>query len=103
MAGLAALDIGADYLARCSVPVQGQGSPNVFIGGKCAATLSYDTIPYQDIVPCPTCCQTYVAPLIGGSANVFINNLPSSRISDNILGLSGTIPALVGSPNVFVG
>ena len=103
MAGLASVAIGADYLNRCSTPVQGQGSPNVFVSGLGQATISFDTIPYQDIVPCPTCCQTYVAPLIGGSANVFVSGLSASRISDEVLGLSGTIPALVGSPNVFIG
>lgn len=103
MSALAGVAIGAQYLNRCSTPAQGSGSPTNFIEQKALSSIGKQSIPYQDIVPCPECCRTYVAPVIDGSATVFNNQLSTSRLSNQILGLSGTIPALVGSPTVFIG
>lgn len=99
---LAAGRIGDEYLKRCNTPVQGTGSPNVFTNQLAASTIGKQTIPYQEIVPCPKCCQTYVAPVITGSKKVFINGLAAERLSDLALGITGKFPLVKGSPNVFM-
>lgn len=94
--------IGDQYLKRCNVPLQGTGSPNVFANMIAVRTVGKQTIPYQEIVPCPKCCQTHVAPVITGSPKVFVNGISIGRLSSLALGITGSFPETVGSPNVFV-
>lgn len=93
--------ISDQYLKRCNTPLQGTGSPNVFVNQLAASTIGKQTIPYQEIVPCPKCCETHVAPVITGSSKLFINGLAAERISDLALGITGTFPLVKGSRNVF--
>lgn len=99
---LASGRISDQYLNRCNTPLQGTGSPNVFCGQLAASTIGKQTIPYQEIVPCPTCCKTHVAPVITGSSKVFVNGIAVERISDLALGITGKFPLITGSSNVFV-
>lgn len=94
--------IGDQYLKRCNVPTQGTGSPNVFANQLAVSTIGKQTIPYQEIVPCPTCCKTHVAPVIQGSKKVFVNGLSIGSIGDKALGITGQFPLSKASPNVFV-
>jgi hypothetical protein len=100
--GIAVGRIGSAYQLRCSVPLQGEGSPTDFTEILAMARLGDDTIPYQEIVPCPKCCQTYVASLITGSPTVFVNGIAASGIGDLALGITGAFPMVEGSPTVFV-
>lgn len=93
--------ISDQYLNRCNTPIQGTGSPNVFIGQLSASTVGKRTIPYQETVPCPKCCQTHVAPVITGSSKLFINGIAAERLSDKALGITGTFPLIKGAVNVF--
>jgi hypothetical protein len=99
---LAASRIGDQFQLRCNVPTLGTGSPNVFVNQLANGTIGKQTIPYQERVPCPVCCVTYVAPFITGSTSVFVNQLSSSRLGNIDLGLTGTFPLVSGSPNVFI-
>jgi uncharacterized Zn-binding protein involved in type VI secretion len=101
--GLAAGRIGDNYLKRCSTPNQGTGSRNVFINGRAAARLGDKTLPYQEKVPCPKCCQTHVATVITGSSSVFMNGRSAEAIRDLALGITGTFPLIQGSKNTFIG
>lgn len=100
---LAAGRIGDKYLKRCSTPVQGTGSPNVFINNRAAARLGDKTLPYEEKVPCPKCCQTHKATVITGSSRVFINGRSAETIKDLALGITGTFPLVQGSKNTFMG
>jgi hypothetical protein len=99
---LAASRIGDQFQKRCNVPTLGTGSPNVFVNQLANGTLGKRTIPYQEKVPCPKCCKTYVAPFITGSSKVFVNQISSSTLKDLALGITGTFPLVKGSPNVFI-
>lgn len=98
----AASTIGHVYLNRCNTPVQATGSPNVFINSRAASRIGDVTAPYLEIVPCPKCCTTHVAPVITSSPKIFTNVLGAERLSDLALGITGTFPIIVGSPNVFM-
>ena len=98
----AASTIGHVYLNRCNTPVQATGSPNVFINAKAASKIGDVTAPYLEIVPCPKCCRTHVAPVITGSPKCFTNVIASERLGDLALGITGKFPIIVGSPNVFM-
>lgn len=99
---LAASRISDQLMKRCTVPTIGTGSPNVFAEALATATISKITVPYQDNVPCPKCCQTFVATIIKGSPKVFINGLAASRLSDVAQGISSPIPIIKGSKSVFM-
>jgi hypothetical protein len=99
---LAAGRVGDDYLKRCNTPTQGTGSPNVFVNSLSKSKLADRTVPYQEIVPCPKCCTTHIAPVITGSSKVFVNSLSSEVLSNIALGITGTFPLIKGSPNVFM-
>lgn len=99
---LAASRIGDQFQLRCNVPTLGTGSPNVFVNQLANGTIGKQTIPYQEIVPCPVCCVTFVAPFITGSAKVFVNQISSSCLGHLDLGITGTFPLIKGSPNVFI-
>jgi hypothetical protein len=94
--------IGDQYLKRCNVPTQGTGSPNVFANQRAVSTIGKQTVPYQEKVPCPTCCKTHVAPVITGSPKVFVNQIAIGRLSSLALGITGSFPETTGSRNVFV-
>lgn len=99
---LASGRIGDQWAQRCNTPTTGTGSPNVFGNMLASTTIGKQTIPYQETVPCPTCCTTHVAPVLEGSKKVFVNCLSYTRIGDKALGISGQFPLFKGSPNVFV-
>lgn len=99
---LSAGRIGDKWQKRCNTPIQGTGSPTAFAQGQALGRLGDKTIPYEEIVPCPKCCQTYTAPVITGSSKVFVNGLSALRVSDLALGLSGNFPLFQGSPKVFM-
>jgi|TARA_B100000035_G_scaffold307337_1_gene310456 uncharacterized Zn-binding protein involved in type VI secretion len=98
----AASTIGHVYLNRCNTPVQATGSPNVFVNKLAKSKLGDVTAPYLEIVPCPKCCKTHVAPVITGAPKNFTNKIASERLGDLALGITGTFPIIVGSPNVFM-
>jgi uncharacterized Zn-binding protein involved in type VI secretion len=100
--GLAAGRIGDNYLKRCSTPVQGTGSPNVFVNGRAKSRLGDKTLPYQEKVPCPKCCQTHVATVITGSKSVFVNGVSAETMRNLALGITGTFPLIQGSENTFL-
>lgn len=95
--------IGDQYLNRCNTPVQGTGSKNVFVNSRASSRIGDKTVPYQENVPCPKCCQTHVAPVITGSKRVFANGLSVELIGDRALGITGTFPLIRGSENTFGG
>ena len=97
-----ASQISNAYLNRCNTPVQATGSPNVFVNKLAKSRIGDQTAPYLEIVPCPKCCKTHVAPVITGSAKVFTNKISAEGLSDLALGITGTFPIIVGSPNVYV-
>ena len=97
-----ASQISNAYLNRCNTPVQATGSPNVFVNKLAKSRIGDVTAPYLEIVPCPKCCKTHVAPVITGSAKVFANKISAEGLSDLALGITGTFPIIVGSPNVYV-
>lgn len=99
---LAATTIGHVYLNRCNTPVQATGSPNVFVNKIAKSKLGDITAPYLEIVPCPKCCKTHVAPVITGSPKVFVNKIAGEALGDLALGITGVFPTIVGSPNVFI-
>lgn len=99
---LAASTISHVYLNRCNTPVQATGSPTVFVNKLAKSRIGDQTAPYLEIVPCPKCCKTHVAPVITGSAKVFVNKIAGEKLSDLALGITGTFPIIVGSPNVFM-
>jgi uncharacterized Zn-binding protein involved in type VI secretion len=99
---LATSRIGDQFMNRCNTPTLGTGSPSVFVNGLANGTIGKQTIPYQETVPCPTCCKTYVAKVIKGSPKVFVNGLASARLSDIALGITGTFPIIKASPSVFM-
>lgn len=99
---LASGRIGDEYLKRCNTPVQGTGSPNVFVNSLSKSKLGDRTIPYQETVPCPKCCTTHVAPVITGSKKVFTNSISSELLGDRALGITGTFPLVKGSSSVFM-
>ena len=99
---LAAGRITDQFQARCNVPLVGTGSPTVFINQLAASAILDQTIPFQERVPCPTCCTTYVAPIMSGSPKVFINQISAARITSIALGITGTFPLQKGSPKVFI-
>ena len=90
------------YLNRCNTPVQATGSPNVFVNKLAKSRIADQTAPYLEIVPCPKCCTTHVAPVITGSPKCFTNVIASERLGDLALGITGKFPIIVGSPNVFM-
>lgn len=98
----AASTIGHVYLNRCNTPVQATGSPNVFVNKLAKSKLGDVTAPYLEIVPCPKCCKTHVAPVITGAPKNFTNKIASERLGDLALGITGVFPIIVGSPNVFI-
>lgn len=98
----AASTIGHVYLNRCNTPVQATGSPNVFVNKLAKSKLGDVTAPYLEIVPCPKCCKTHVAPVITGAPRNFTNKIASERLGDLALGITGVFPIIVGSPNVFM-
>ena len=98
---LAASTISHAYMNRCNTPVEATGSPNVFVNQLAKSKIGDQTAPYLEIVPCPKCCKTHVAPVITGSPKVFVNMIASERLTDKALGITGTFPIIVGSPNVF--
>ena len=98
----AASTIGHVYLNRCNTPVQATGSPNGFVNKLAKSKLGDVTAPYLEIVPCPKCCTTHVAPVITGAPKNFTNKIASERLGDLALGITGTFPIIVGSPNVFI-
>ena len=100
---LAAGRIGDTYLKRCSTPVQGTGSPNVFVNGRAKSRLGDRTLPYEEKVPCPKCCQTHVATVITGSSSVFVNGRSAETIRDRALGITGLLMMNSGSRNTFCG
>jgi uncharacterized Zn-binding protein involved in type VI secretion len=95
--------IGDQYLKRCNTPVQGTGSPNVFINGRSNSRIGDKTVPYQEIVPCPKCCKTHVATVITGSSKVFTNGISAELIGKLALGITGTFPLVKGSESCFGG
>lgn len=99
---LASGRIGDEYLKRCNTPIQGTGSPNVFINALSKSKLGDRTIPYQEIVPCPKCCTTHVAPVITGSSKVFTNGISSEVLGSLALGITGSFPLVKGSSSVFM-
>ena len=100
--GLAASRISDQFQKRCNVPALGTGSPNVFVNQLAHGTITKRTIPYQEKVPCPKCCKTFVAQFISGSPKVFVNGIASSNLSLLALGITGTFPLVKGSPSVFI-
>ena len=94
--------IGDEWSKRCTVPIQGQGSPNVFSTNLAIGRLGDQTNPYQEIVPCPDCCETFVSSVISGSPKVFINGVSTLRIGDLAQGISGPFPLQKGAPTVFI-
>jgi hypothetical protein len=40
--------------------------------------------------------------VITGSPRVFVNKIAGEKLSDLALGITGTFPIIVGSPNVFM-
>ena len=99
---LAATTIGHVYLNRCNTPVQASGFPKVFVNKIAKSTIGHVTAPYLEIVPCPKCCKTHVAPVITGSPKVFVGALAGEALGDLALGITGVFPTIVGSPNVFI-
>lgn len=99
---LASGRVSDKWSKRCNTPLQGVGSPTVFVNGLAQGRLGDKTIPYQEIVPCPTCCTTHSAPVITGSPKVFVNGLAALRLSDLALGISGTFPLFQGAPTVYL-
>lgn len=99
--GRAVGTIGHKYINRCSTPVQGEGSPNVFVNSRAVGTIGTKTLPYQEIVPCKECCRTHTGTVLEGSPTVFVNGKALLRIGDKHLGITGQHPLLEGSPNVF--
>jgi len=97
-----ASQISNAYLNRCNTPVQATGAPNVFVNKLAKSRIGDQTAPYLEIVPCPKCCKTHVAPVITGSPKVFANKISAEGLSDLALGITGTFPIIVGSPNVYV-
>ena len=97
-----ASQISNPYLNRCNTPVQATGSPNVFVNKLAKSRIGDVTAPYLEIVPCPKCCKTHVAPVITGSPKCFTNVIASERLGDLALGITGKFPIIVGSPNVFM-
>lgn len=95
--------IGDQYLKRCNTPTQGTGSRNVFVNSRASARIGDKTVPYEEKVPCPKCCQTHVAPVITGSRRVFANGRSIELIGDRALGITGTFPLIQGSKNTFAG
>ena len=93
--------VGDQYLNRCNTPVQGTGSPSVFINSRASSRVGDRTVPYQEKVPCPKCCTTHVAPVITGSSKIFVNGIASELIGDRALGITGTFPLIKGSENTF--
>ena len=98
----AASPIGSLYINRCTVPVQGTGSPTVMTNNLAQSTIGDITIPYEDKVPCPECCRTHVAPVLSGSPVVFVNGLATTAIVDVALGTSGLIKLCSGTPTVLI-
>lgn len=94
--------IGDQWQNRCSTPLTGTGSPNVFANKLAITSIGKQTIPYQERVPCPTCCTTHVAPILTGSKKVFVNRIAAGEIGSTALGITGTFPLQKGSPSVFV-
>ena len=80
---LAASTIGHVYLNRCNTPVQATGSPTVFVNKLAKSKLGDVTAPYLEIVPCPKCCKTHVAPVITGSPKVFVNKIAGEKLADS--------------------
>jgi uncharacterized Zn-binding protein involved in type VI secretion len=89
--------IGDLDLVHCSVPVRGQGSPNVFVNG-----VAWSRVGDKNVVhllpgsPCPS----HDAAISSGSATVKINGKSAGRIGDPIAGCTAVAQ---GSPNVFAG
>ena len=94
--------IGDPYLKRCNVPIQGTGSPTVYGEKLAISRIGDQTLPYQEIVPCPKCCKTHVAPVIVGSPKVFVNSIAAERIGDLALGITGSFPLLKGATTVYI-
>ena len=94
--------IGDQYLKRCNTPTQGTGSPTVFNSQLAISRIGDQTIPYQEIVPCPKCCKTHVAPVISGSPKVFADQLAVEKIGDLAKGITGDFPLIKGSETVFL-
>ena len=94
--------IGDVYINRCSTPVQGTGAPTVFMEQLAASRIGDKTLPYQEIVPCPKCCKTFIATVLTGSPKVFSQGLAQQAIGDQALGITGTFPLLSGAPTVFM-
>jgi uncharacterized Zn-binding protein involved in type VI secretion len=93
--------IGDQFLNRCSTPVLGVGSANVFVNSQAVGTIGSKTLTYEEIVPCKECCRSHQATVIQGSPTVFVNGKAMLRIGDKALGITGSFPLLKGSPNVF--
>jgi uncharacterized Zn-binding protein involved in type VI secretion len=93
----AAARIGDLDLVHCSVPVRGQGSPNVFVNGMAWSREGDLNVVHQlPGAPCPT----HDAPIGKGSSKVKINGKGAGRIGDAI---DGCTAVAQGSPNVFAG
>jgi len=93
----AAARIGDLDLVHCSVPVRGQGSPNVFVNGMAWSREGDKNVAHLlPGAPCPT----HDAPIGKGSSKVKINGKGAGRIGDAI---DGCTAVAQGSPNVFAG
>ena len=99
---LAAGRVSDKWAKRCNTPLQGQGSDSVIVNGLAQGRIGDLTIPYEEIVPCPTCCKTYSAPVFTGSPKVIVNGRAALRLSDLALGISGQFPLFQGAPTVFL-
>jgi uncharacterized Zn-binding protein involved in type VI secretion len=89
--------IGDLDIVHCSVPVRGQGSPNVFVNGVAWSRVSDPNVVH--LLP-GSPCPAHAAPVSSGSATVKINGKSAGRIGDPI---SGCTAVAQGSPNVFAG
>ncbi len=79
----------------------GPGSVNVFIGGKPAWRAGMDTHNCPLVEPTGVPHVGGVSPM--GSATVFINNFPASRLGDQIVEAGAPNAIAMGCPTVLIG
>jgi uncharacterized Zn-binding protein involved in type VI secretion len=76
--------IGASDIPHCSGMVRGEGSFDVFLGGRPWSRFGDYNVPH--LRPDGDDCVIHAAPISMGSYSVFINGKPAGRIGDKILG-----------------
>ena len=95
--GLPAARLGDKCIVHCSLPIVGQGSPNVFVNGIPAARLGDKIIPH--LKPAGKTCVIHTTIIGQGSPKVFINGRPAAYLGSKLIAC--TVIAQ-GSPKVWV-